>query len=156
VITVFDWLQVCPSDDSHYSKQFIYECLPLLFNILRYSKVPLSVIYVCFLGPIHHQQWHNANESSGFLNGTRVRFDRVEEVEKIMIVFERMVKIEASLYEESKINVELLHVSKGKGKVKPLVSAAFAVVSTNPHWVRMVGYSPISLWITPVTLEYFS
>lgn len=32
-------LQVCPSDDSHYSKQFIYECLPLLFNILRYSKV---------------------------------------------------------------------------------------------------------------------
>ncbi|XP_073967255.1 ankyrin repeat and BTB/POZ domain-containing protein 2 isoform X2 [Choristoneura fumiferana] len=33
-----DFLQVCPSDDSHYSKQFIYECLPLLFNILRYSK----------------------------------------------------------------------------------------------------------------------
>ncbi|VVC91185.1 unnamed protein product, partial [Leptidea sinapis] len=39
-----DFLQVCPSDDSHYSKQFIYECLPLLFNILRYSKVIVIII----------------------------------------------------------------------------------------------------------------
>ncbi|XP_060800643.1 ankyrin repeat and BTB/POZ domain-containing protein 2 [Amyelois transitella] len=39
-----DFLQVCPSDDSHYSKQFIYECLPLLFNILRYSKKEGTVL----------------------------------------------------------------------------------------------------------------
>jgi hypothetical protein len=29
--------------------------------------------------------------------------------------------------------------------VKPLVPAAFAVVSTNPHWASMVGYGPFSL-----------
>ncbi|CAH4036159.1 unnamed protein product [Pieris brassicae] len=39
-----DFLQVCPSDDSHYGKQFIYECLPLLFNILRYSKKEGTVL----------------------------------------------------------------------------------------------------------------
>ncbi|XP_048481072.1 ankyrin repeat and BTB/POZ domain-containing protein 2 [Plutella xylostella] len=39
-----DFLQVCPSDDSHYSHQFIYECLPLLFNILRYSKKEGTVL----------------------------------------------------------------------------------------------------------------
>ncbi|KAL4721059.1 hypothetical protein ACJJTC_007012 [Scirpophaga incertulas] len=39
-----DFLQVCPSDDSHYSNQFIYECLPLLFNILRYSKKEGTVL----------------------------------------------------------------------------------------------------------------
>lgn len=33
-----DFLQVCPDD---YSSQFIQECLPLLFNIFRYSKVTL-------------------------------------------------------------------------------------------------------------------
>lgn len=31
-----DFLQVCPDD---YSQQFVMECLPLLFNIFRYSKV---------------------------------------------------------------------------------------------------------------------
>lgn len=31
-----DFLQVCPDD---YSSQFVSECLPLLFNIFRYSKV---------------------------------------------------------------------------------------------------------------------
>lgn len=31
-----DFLQVCPDD---YSVQFVQECLPLLFNIFRYSKV---------------------------------------------------------------------------------------------------------------------
>lgn len=31
-----DFLQVCPDD---YSQQFVQECLPLLFNIFRYSKV---------------------------------------------------------------------------------------------------------------------
>lgn len=31
-----DFLQVCPDD---YSTQFVQECLPLLFNIFRYSKV---------------------------------------------------------------------------------------------------------------------
>jgi ankyrin repeat and BTB/POZ domain-containing protein 2 len=31
-----DFLQVCPDD---YSQQFVSECLPLLFNIFRYSKV---------------------------------------------------------------------------------------------------------------------
>lgn len=31
-----DFLQVCPDD---YSSQFVQECLPLLFNIFRYSKV---------------------------------------------------------------------------------------------------------------------
>lgn len=31
-----DFLQVCPDD---YSPQFVQECLPLLFNIFRYSKV---------------------------------------------------------------------------------------------------------------------
>lgn len=30
-----DFLQVCPDD---YSSQFVTECLPLLFNIFRYSK----------------------------------------------------------------------------------------------------------------------
>lgn len=30
-----DFLQVCPDD---YSAQFVSECLPLLFNIFRYSK----------------------------------------------------------------------------------------------------------------------
>lgn len=30
-----DFLQVCPDD---YSVQFVSECLPLLFNIFRYSK----------------------------------------------------------------------------------------------------------------------
>lgn len=33
-----DFLQVCPDD---YSTQFVSECLPLLFNIFRYSKVIL-------------------------------------------------------------------------------------------------------------------
>ena len=31
-----DFLQVCPDD---YSSQLVQECLPLLFNIFRYSKV---------------------------------------------------------------------------------------------------------------------
>lgn len=31
-----DFLQVCQDD---YSQQFVEECLPLLFNIFRYSKV---------------------------------------------------------------------------------------------------------------------
>jgi hypothetical protein len=34
-----DFLQVCPDD---YSQQFVSECLPLLFNIFRYSKVSYS------------------------------------------------------------------------------------------------------------------
>ncbi|XP_067214828.1 ankyrin repeat and BTB/POZ domain-containing protein 2 isoform X3 [Linepithema humile] len=34
-----DFLQVCPDD---YSTQFVQECLPLLFNIFRYSKDILS------------------------------------------------------------------------------------------------------------------
>lgn len=34
-----DFLQVCPDD---YSQQFVMECLPLLFNIFRYSKVSRS------------------------------------------------------------------------------------------------------------------
>lgn len=39
-----DFLQVCPDD---YSSQFVTECLPLLFNIFRYSKVSLNAsIYV--------------------------------------------------------------------------------------------------------------
>lgn len=43
-----DFLQVCPDD---YSQQFVMECLPLLFNIFRYSKVCVwNFIYVsCFL-----------------------------------------------------------------------------------------------------------
>lgn len=39
-----DFLQVCPDD---YSQQFVMECLPLLFNIFRYSKV--SVLCHCWL-----------------------------------------------------------------------------------------------------------
>lgn len=35
-----DFLQVCPDD---YSPQFVQECLPLLFNIFRYSKVSLLI-----------------------------------------------------------------------------------------------------------------
>jgi hypothetical protein len=31
--------------------------------------------------------------------------------------------------------------------VKPLVPAAFAVVSTNPKWARVVGYCPFSLCV---------
>jgi hypothetical protein len=31
--------------------------------------------------------------------------------------------------------------------VKPLVPAAFAVVSTNPHWPSVVGYGPFSLCV---------
>lgn len=34
-----DFLQVCPDD---YSSQFVTECLPLLFNIFRYSKVRIK------------------------------------------------------------------------------------------------------------------
>lgn len=33
-----DFLQVCPDE---YSSQFVQECLPLLFNIFRYSKVSI-------------------------------------------------------------------------------------------------------------------
>lgn len=36
-----DFLQVCPDD---YSSQFVTECLPLLFNIFRYSKVSRGVV----------------------------------------------------------------------------------------------------------------
>lgn len=36
-----DFLQVCPDD---YSSQFVTECLPLLFNIFRYSKVSARLI----------------------------------------------------------------------------------------------------------------
>lgn len=35
-----DFLQVCPDD---YSSQFVTECLPLLFNIFRYSKVNIDM-----------------------------------------------------------------------------------------------------------------
>lgn len=35
-----DFLQVCPDD---YSSQFVTECLPLLFNIFRYSKVSIII-----------------------------------------------------------------------------------------------------------------
>lgn len=38
-----DFLQVCPDD---YSSQFVTECLPLLFNIFRYSKVSSGCIYI--------------------------------------------------------------------------------------------------------------
>lgn len=38
-----DFLQVCPDD---YSSQFVQECLPLLFNIFRYSKVGHNLIFV--------------------------------------------------------------------------------------------------------------
>jgi hypothetical protein len=31
--------------------------------------------------------------------------------------------------------------------VKPLVPAAFAVVSINPQWARLVGYGPFSLCV---------
>lgn len=37
-----DFLQVCPDD---YSQQFVVECLPLLFNIFRYSKVSDNLVY---------------------------------------------------------------------------------------------------------------
>lgn len=37
-----DFLQVCPDD---YSSQFVTECLPLLFNIFRYSKVSKILSY---------------------------------------------------------------------------------------------------------------
>lgn len=37
-----DFLQVCPDD---YSPQFVQECLPLLFNIFRYSKVSSLLIW---------------------------------------------------------------------------------------------------------------
>lgn len=37
-----DFLQVCPDD---YSCQFVQECLPLLFNIFRYSKVSRIFYY---------------------------------------------------------------------------------------------------------------
>lgn len=36
-----DFLQVCPED---YGTQFVQECLPLLFNIFRYSKVSWGLI----------------------------------------------------------------------------------------------------------------
>lgn len=35
-----DFLQVCPDD---YGTQFVQECLPLLFNIFRYSKVSFCI-----------------------------------------------------------------------------------------------------------------
>lgn len=51
-----DFLQVCPDD---YSPQFVQECLPLLFNIFRYSKVlhnniilTITVFYM-ILKPCH-------------------------------------------------------------------------------------------------------
>lgn len=45
-----DFLQVCPDD---YSTQFVQECLPLLFNIFRYSKVIEYNIYTfCFMDKI--------------------------------------------------------------------------------------------------------
>jgi hypothetical protein len=31
--------------------------------------------------------------------------------------------------------------------VKPLVRAEFVVISTNPHWARVVGYGPFSLCV---------
>lgn len=37
-----DFLQVCPDD---YSVQFVQECLPLLFNIFRYSKVNINIFF---------------------------------------------------------------------------------------------------------------
>lgn len=37
-----DFLHVCPDD---YSTQFVSECLPLLFNIFRYSKVSFLFLY---------------------------------------------------------------------------------------------------------------
>lgn len=40
-----DFLQVCPDD---YSSQFVSECLPLLFNIFRYSKVIEMLLGFCF------------------------------------------------------------------------------------------------------------
>lgn len=40
-----DFLQVCPDD---YSAQFVQECLPLLFNIFRYSKVSFF-LHFCVL-----------------------------------------------------------------------------------------------------------
>lgn len=63
-----DFLEICPDD---YSSQFIFECLPLLFNIFRYSKVRVcgnvaanrdfgvklnmnSIFY-----PIHRRRAHN-------------------------------------------------------------------------------------------------
>lgn len=45
-----DFLQVCPDD---YSSQFVTECLPLLFNIFRYSKV--STYITCSLHFAHAQ-----------------------------------------------------------------------------------------------------
>lgn len=41
-----DFLQVCPDD---YSTQFVQECLPLLFNIFRYSKVSPFISVVVYL-----------------------------------------------------------------------------------------------------------
>ena len=38
-----DFLQVWPDD---YSSQFVDECLPLLFNIFRYSKVGRRLVTV--------------------------------------------------------------------------------------------------------------
>jgi len=38
-----DFLQVCPDD---YSTQFVQECLPLLFNIFRYSKVKNYTLFI--------------------------------------------------------------------------------------------------------------
>ena len=44
-----DFLQVCPDD---YSQQFVTECLPLLFNIFRYSKVSISVDCDQYIGHV--------------------------------------------------------------------------------------------------------
>lgn len=40
-----DFLQVCPDD---YSSQFVQECLPLLFNIFKYSKVGIFGVCIFF------------------------------------------------------------------------------------------------------------
>lgn len=48
-----DFLQVCPDD---YSSQFVSECLPLLFNIFRYSKVrrlPTFYMHYCAFFVLH-------------------------------------------------------------------------------------------------------
>lgn len=54
-----DFLQVCPDD---YSQQFVTECLPLLFNIFRYSKVSDTPNILYEIGFLNETDFHRRKE----------------------------------------------------------------------------------------------
>lgn len=57
-----DFLQVCPDD---YSSQFVTECLPLLFNIFRFSKVMYTAFVHYHTTQINIICWFNSLQKEG-------------------------------------------------------------------------------------------